>query len=99
MPDITCKELKKRLDDGEEPIIIDVREQDEFDEYNIGATLIPLSEFEARWSELEEYKDKELILHCRSGGRSGNAQQFLQSQGYSNVRNLIGGMIAWQAIS
>jgi len=99
MADISCKELKERKDAGEELIIIDVREQDEFDEFNIGAKLIPMSEFEERWSELDEYKEKELILHCRSGGRSGNAQAFLQSQGYKNVKNLIGGMIAWQAIS
>lgn len=99
MADITCKELKERVEAGEELNIVDVREQDEFDEYNIGAKLIPLSEFESRWTELNEYKEKELILHCRSGGRSGNAQAFLKSQGYTNVKNLIGGMIAWQAIS
>jgi len=99
MADITCAELKKRVEEGEKLNIIDVREQNEFDEYNIGATLIPMSEFEERYNELEEFKEKELILHCRSGGRSGNAKDFLESQGYKNVKNLLGGMLAWKEIS
>lgn len=99
MEDITCKELKERIEAGEQLNIIDVREQDEFDEYNIGATLIPLSTFQERYTELESLKHEELILHCRSGGRSGNAKKFLEANGYTQVKNLLGGMIAWQAIS
>jgi len=96
MEDITVKELKERLANNERVHIIDVREQYEFDEFNIGATLIPLGEIPNRLNELLSYKNKELILHCRSGARSGKAKLYLQNQGFTKVRNLLGGMVEWQ---
>lgn len=96
MEDITVQELKERMDAQEKLNIIDVREEYEFDEFNIGATLIPLGELADRIDEIEGLKDEELIVHCRSGARSGRAKDYLTSLGFTKVRNLIGGMIAWQ---
>ena len=94
--DITAEELKERLNRGETPIIIDVREDWEYQETNIaGSRLIPLGTLPQRLDELEEYKDQEVIVHCRSGARSANAKAFLQQQGFSNVRNMLGGILAY----
>jgi rhodanese-related sulfurtransferase len=97
MEDITIDELKARMDQGEALHIVDVREEYEFDEFNIGAQLIPLGELSDRLDEIEDLKEVELIVHCRSGARSGRAKEYLESEGFSKVRNLIGGMLAWQA--
>lgn len=95
--DITVEELKERMDNNEALYIIDVREEHEFDEFNIGAQLIPLGELPERLDEIKANQDAEIIVHCRSGARSGRAKEYLSSEGYSKVRNLIGGMLAWQA--
>ncbi len=95
--DITIEELKERMDKGEQLNLIDVREEYEFDEFNIGATLIPLGELPDRLEEIEAWKDQEILIHCRSGARSGRAKEYLTSEGYTNVRNVLGGMLAWQA--
>ncbi|WP_395767329.1 rhodanese-like domain-containing protein [Aquirufa sp.] len=95
--DITIEELKERMDKGEKLNLIDVREEYEFDEFNIGATLIPLGELPNRLEEIEAWKDQEILIHCRSGARSGRAKEYLMSEGYSNVRNVLGGVLAWQA--
>ncbi len=97
MEDITIDELKARMDKGEALHVVDVREEYEFGEFNIGAQLIPLGELADRLDEIEDVKDVELIVHCRSGARSGRAKEYLESEGFSKVRNLIGGMLAWQA--
>lgn len=94
--DITIEELKERMDKGELLNLIDVREEYEFDEFNIGATLIPLGELPDRLEEIEAWKDQEILIHCRSGARSGRAKEYLTSEGYTNVRNVLGGMLAWQ---
>lgn len=95
--DITIEELKERLDKGENLNLIDVREEYEFDEFNIGAKLIPLGELPDRLEEIEAWKDQEILVHCRSGARSGRAKEYLVSEGFTNVRNVLGGMLAWQA--
>jgi rhodanese-related sulfurtransferase len=94
--DITIEELKDRMDKGEQLNLIDVREEYEFDEFNIGATLIPLGELPDRLEEIEAWKEQEILIHCRSGARSGRAKEYLTSEGYTNVRNVLGGMLAWQ---
>ena len=96
MEDITVQELKQRLDAGENLHIVDVREEWEYDEYNIGAELIPLPHLPQRINELQDIKNEEVILHCRSGARSGQAKDFLSRRGFTNVRNLLGGMVEWQ---
>lgn len=98
MEDITVEELKKRLDKGQKFHFLDVREEWEFEEDNLGAQNIPLGELPHRLSELENYKDEEIVVHCRSGARSGNAKKFMESKGYSKVRNVLGGILAYRAL-
>jgi len=95
--DISVIELKKHLDNQESINLIDVREQYEFDEFNLNGTLIPLGELPSRLNEIDHLKEQEIIVHCRSGSRSNTAKMFLTSQGYSNVRNLIGGVMDWKS--
>lgn len=95
--DITVQELKQKLDNKEDFLFIDVREQYEYDEFNIGAKLIPLGTISGALGDLEEHKNKEVVVHCRSGARSAGAQQFMQQAGFTNVRNLTGGVLAWQS--
>jgi rhodanese-related sulfurtransferase len=97
MNDITTDELKKRMEAGEKLNLFDVREVHEFEEFNIGATLIPLGELPNRLNELEYLKNQEIIIHCRSGARSNNAKMFLLDAGFTNVRNVLGGMLDWQS--
>lgn len=97
MQTITVDEVKSRLDAGEQLTLIDVREPYENAEFNIGGILHPLGEIQSLMvDELEPYKDKELILYCRSGNRSGQACMILESLGFENTKNLVGGMLAWQ---
>lgn len=94
--DITVQELKERLANGEKLNLFDVREPNEYADDNIGATLIPLGELPYRLDELEGLEEEEVIVHCRSGARSARAQQFLEENGFSNVRNLVGGMLEYR---
>lgn len=94
--DISVIKLKQRIDAGEEINLIDVREPFEFEDFNINGKLIPLGELPGRISEIDHLKDQEIIVHCRSGARSATAQRFLLSNGFSNVRNLVGGVLDWQ---
>ncbi|MBL7818136.1 MAG: rhodanese-like domain-containing protein [Saprospiraceae bacterium] len=96
MDDITVNELKKRLDAGEKLVFIDVREPHEYAEFNLGAKLIPLGTLPDALEGLSKYKDTEIVVHCRSGARSGQAQIFMRQFGFTKVRNLIGGVLAWQ---
>ena len=96
--DISVEELKERIDKGEALNLIDVREQWEFDEANIGAKLIPLQTLPNRLAELEPLKEQEILIHCRSGKRSDSAKKFLEQNGYKNVRNVIGGIEAYLAL-
>lgn len=97
--DITVEELKRRLDAGEEGIVlIDVREPDERAAFNIGGHFVPLGTLPQRVSELEDHKEDEVVVYCRSGRRSANARNFLLQVGFKHVRNLEGGMLAWQEL-
>ena len=84
------------LDARDDVVLIDVREQDEWDAGHIaGATLIPSSQLQSRWQEIPT--DKTVIVYCRSGNRSNVATDFLKQQGLTNVHNMTGGVIAWEA--
>lgn len=97
MQTITVEELKKRLDAGEKLNIVDVREPHEHEDFNIGGTLIPLGHIQTmQVDEIEDLKDKEVIVYCRSGNRSGQACQVLDMLGFTNTKNVVGGMLAWQ---
>lgn len=94
--DITVQELKQKLDNKDQFVFIDVREPYEYEEFNLGAKLIPVAQIMEAIPDLEEAKSQEVVVHCRSGARSGMAQQILQQAGFGNVRNLTGGVLAWQ---
>ena len=92
---ITAEETKKIMDSGEEHIILDTREQDEFDEGHIpGAILIPYTEIENKAEEMLPDKDKLILVYCRSGRRSKIAAESLAKLGYTNVKEF-GGIIDW----
>jgi rhodanese-related sulfurtransferase len=94
---ITVTELRDRLSKGEKINLVDVREPSEHNEFNIGGNLIPLGKIQSmEVDQLEELKQEELIFYCRSGNRSGQACQILDMLGFTNTKNLQGGMIAWQ---
>jgi rhodanese-related sulfurtransferase len=92
---ISVQELKDRMDDGEDLNLIDVREEHEYEDDNLGGLLIPLGDLPDRIDEIEDWKEEEVLVHCRSGARSEKAQKYLQSQGFTNVRNVIGGILAY----
>lgn len=97
MQDITSAELKERIDAGTSPVMIDVREPFEWDKQHLsGVEKISMGDIPAKMPDLEKWKEEELVVVCRSGGRSGNITAFLRQQGFTNVRNLIGGMLGWK---
>jgi sulfur-carrier protein adenylyltransferase/sulfurtransferase len=93
IPQISPIELKRRLDAGEDVFVLDVREPHEYQIVNIGAPLIPLGDLPNRVSELDP--NREIVIHCKSGGRSQRAAEFLKQSGFKNVANLAGGITAW----
>jgi adenylyltransferase/sulfurtransferase len=93
VPEITPKELKARLDKGDDLFILDVREPHEYQICNIGGKLIPLGEISRRAHELDS--SREIVVHCRSGKRSAEAAEFLRTAGFRKVLNLKGGILAW----
>ena len=92
---ISVEELKSRKVAGEELIIIDVREAWEYDELNMGAINIPLGDLPGKLDELEYCRNKEVIVHCKSGSRSNQAMKYLIKQGFTNVKSLDGGIEAF----
>jgi rhodanese-related sulfurtransferase len=94
MKEVTVAELKSMKDNKEDFQLIDVREIHEFKEKNLDGELIPLGEIPQRFAEIS--KDKKVVIHCKMGGRSANAINYLQqTHGYDNLYNLRGGIIAW----
>ena len=97
MQAISVEELKARIDAGESLHLLDVREPAEHDEFNIGGTLLPLVRIRnMETDDIDDWKDQEVICYCRSGNRSGQACMILESAGFTNVKNLMGGMMTWQ---
>jgi molybdopterin/thiamine biosynthesis adenylyltransferase/rhodanese-related sulfurtransferase len=93
VPEIQVEELKRRLDAGEDVLILDVREPHEYQICNIGGHLIPLGDLPNRIHELDS--SREIVAHCRSGTRSAKAVNFLRQSGFRKVHNLAGGILAW----
>jgi rhodanese-related sulfurtransferase len=97
MTNITPEEVKQRLDAGESLNLLDVRQPEENAEFNIGGVLFPLGKIQTMQTEdIEDLKDQEVICYCRSGNRSGQACLILEQLGFSNVKNLTGGMLSWR---
>jgi rhodanese-related sulfurtransferase len=97
--DISATELKEKLTNGTSVHLIDVREQLEFHTFNIGGDNIPLGTLPDQLEELEDLKDKEIVVICQRGIRSETARRILASAGYKHVRNLTGGLLAYQRIN
>jgi len=96
METITVEELREKKASGEELYILDVREQSEYDVVNMGAKLMPLGKImNGEIDEIEDWKDKEVIIHCRSGVRSMQACMVLEQMGFGKTFNLTGGILAW----
>jgi rhodanese-related sulfurtransferase len=97
MQTITTDELKKRMDAGEQPNLLDVREDYERADFNIGGRHVPIGKLQSmQLEDIEDWKNDEIIIYCRSGNRSGIAANMLEMLGYKNVKNLVGGMLDWQ---
>lgn len=96
MKTIDVVSLKQRIDSGEKINLIDVREPAEYAEKNMGATLIPLGRIMSmQVDELEDLRNEEIIIHCRSGMRSMQACMMLEQMGFTNTVNVEGGILAW----
>ncbi len=95
MKEVTVREFKEMQDNGENYQLIDVRESYEFDIANICGELIPQGQVADNVGKIS--RDKKVIIHCRSGARSARIVQYLEQQGYDNVYNLKGGILAWSA--
>jgi rhodanese-related sulfurtransferase len=94
---INVDEVKKRMDAGEALNLVDVREPDEHAEFNIGGTFLPLGNIQVmQIDDIENLKGEELICYCRSGNRSMQACMMLETFGFTNVKNLEGGMNSWK---
>lgn len=99
MNDITVQELKQKIENKEDFILIDVREPYEHSEFNIGGELASLqTSLPYKIAEMEEHKEREIVVYCRSGNRSGMAKQMFVQAGFKNVKNLLGGMLQWREI-
>ncbi len=93
VPEMTPRELKARLDRGDDLFILDVREPHEYQICNLNGYLIPLGDVPKRVNELDS--SREIVAHCRSGKRSAEAAEFLRKAGFRKVWNLKGGILAW----
>lgn len=97
MNSISAEEVRERLQSGEKLNLVDVREPFENAEFNIGGVLIPLGHIQTmQIEEIEGLKDEEVICYCRSGQRSMQAAMMLQTFGFTDAKNLTGGMLGWK---
>lgn len=94
--EILVTDLKAKLDNNDDVLLLDVREKDEWDSgYIKGAVFFPMSQVESNLDQILESKDREVILQCRSGRRSMDVAALLLGEGFTNLSNLSGGILAW----
>jgi rhodanese-related sulfurtransferase len=94
--EIDCQNVKSKLDASEDFLLLDCREQQEWDHVHIdGATLIPMSEIQGRVDELDEHRNREIVVYCHHGGRSLQVATWLAQQGFGSVLNMTGGIDVW----
>ncbi|MCX6297796.1 MAG: rhodanese-like domain-containing protein [Bacteroidetes bacterium] len=97
MQTISVEALNEKLVAGESINLVDVREPHEHADFNIGGILLPLGQVQTmQIDEIEDLRDKEVYVYCRSGNRSGQACMILEQMGFTNLVNVSGGMLAWQ---
>jgi rhodanese-related sulfurtransferase len=94
--EIDCQTVQAKQVAGENFLLVDCREADEYAIVHIdGATLLPMSELAARVGELEPHRDSEIAVHCHHGGRSLKVANWLRSQGFAKARSMAGGIDQW----
>ncbi len=94
--EIDCLGVKRKLDAGEEFLLVDCRERDEHQLVHLpAARLLPLSELAERVHELEPHRNREIVIHCHHGGRSMKMTVWLRQQGFGNARSMAGGIDEW----
>lgn len=94
--EVDVQAVRKMLDEGQDLLLLDCREQDEHALVRIEeARLLPMSELEARVAELEPHRERHVVVHCHHGGRSMRVTQWLRSLGFARVQNMRGGIDAW----
>ncbi len=94
--EVDCQHVKQKIDSGESFLLLDCREQSEYDTVKIPqAVLIPMSVIQERVAELEQYRDVPLIVHCHHGGRSLRVANWLRGQGYTQAQSMAGGIDDW----
>lgn len=97
MTEISVEQLKARMDAGEKLNLLDVREPSEYAEFNIGGMLFPLGKIQGMQIEdIEDLRNEEVIINCRSGKRSMMACMMLEQMGFTNTVNVVGGVLDWQ---
>ena len=97
MENISVAEVKTRLQKGETLHLVDVREPDENAEFNIGGVLIPMNKIQTmQVDDIDDLREEEVIIYCRSGNRSQQACLYLEMLGFRNVKNLAGGLVEWK---
>jgi len=97
MQTISVEALKEKIDSGEKINLVDVREPHEHADFNIGGILLPLGQVQMlQIDAIEDLKNEEIYIYCRSGNRSGQACMMLETMGFTNLTNVSGGMLAWQ---
>ncbi len=97
MKTITVEELKAKIDAGEHVNLVDVREPHEHAEFNIGGLLLPLGNVQTMQIDaIEDLRDQTVYVYCRSGNRSGQACLMLDTFGFKDTYNVVGGMLAWK---
>ncbi len=97
MQTISVEALKEKIDSGEKINLVDVREPHEHADFNIGGILLPLGQVQTMQIDaIEDLKNQDVYVYCRSGNRSGQACLMLETMGFSNLINISGGMLAWQ---
>ncbi|GAB5539236.1 MAG: hypothetical protein Salg2KO_13390 [Salibacteraceae bacterium] len=95
MKESSVKELKERMDKNEDFQLLDIRETNEYEYCNIGGELLPMGDVMSNLDSIA--RDKDVIIHCKAGGRSAAMTQALMARGFDNVINLKGGILAWSA--
>jgi rhodanese-related sulfurtransferase len=94
--EIDVRSVRDLQERGEDFVLLDVREQDEYDLVRLpGARLLPMSQIQARLDELTPLRQQRIVVHCHHGGRSEQVMYWLRRQGFSRVQNMVGGIDAW----
>lgn len=97
--EVDVKSVKSMIDNAADFVLLDVREQNEYDAAKIeSSTLVPMSEIQDRVGELQSMREKHVVVHCHHGGRSLQVTQWLRGQGFEQVQNMAGGIDDWSKL-